>query len=81
MNTTNGGTGVVDIQRGTVLSSSSGQLTVHSADGFTAIYTVNSTNVFHHRSHRPAAGKRSASQSHVPVRQAYRRTALVLKDN
>jgi hypothetical protein len=43
VDTSNGGTQVVDIQRGTVASSSSGQLTVRSADGFTATYTVNNS--------------------------------------
>ena len=36
----NNGTQVVDIQRGTVDSVGSGTLTVHSADGFSATYTV-----------------------------------------
>jgi hypothetical protein len=35
------GTEVIDIQRGTVESVSPGQLTVRSADGFSATYTVN----------------------------------------
>lgn len=34
---------VVDIQRGIVGSSKSGQLTVRSADGFTATYVVNNS--------------------------------------
>jgi hypothetical protein len=37
------GTQVVDIQRGTVDSANPGQLTVRSADGFTATYVVNNS--------------------------------------
>ena len=40
---TNSGYQIIDIQRGTVDSVSSGQLTVRSADGFSATYTVDSS--------------------------------------
>src|SRR5262249_48295698 len=40
---TNNTTQVVDVQRGTVDSVDSGTLTVHSADGFSATYTVDSS--------------------------------------
>ncbi|MGH3684148.1 MAG: hypothetical protein ACRDRU_27380 [Pseudonocardiaceae bacterium] len=40
---TGNGTQVVDIQRGTVDSANPGQLTVRSADGFTATYVVNNS--------------------------------------
>jgi hypothetical protein len=40
---TNNATQVIDIQRGTVDSAGSGTLTVHSADGFSATYTVDSS--------------------------------------
>ncbi|MDQ3826222.1 MAG: DUF5666 domain-containing protein, partial [Actinomycetota bacterium] len=43
MNTGNNTTQVIDIQRGTVTSTGSGTLTVQSADGFSATYTVNSS--------------------------------------
>ncbi|HWR49440.1 MAG TPA: hypothetical protein VN327_17790 [Pseudonocardiaceae bacterium] len=41
--TTNHGSQVVDFQRGVVDSANSGQLTVRSADGFTATYVVNNS--------------------------------------
>ncbi len=43
VDTGNNGTQVVDIQRGTVDSAGPGTLTVHSPDGFSATYTVDSS--------------------------------------
>lgn len=39
----NNATQIVDVQRGTVDSAGPGTLTIHSADGFSATYTVDST--------------------------------------
>lgn len=43
VDTANNTTQVIDIQHGTVTSTGSGTLTVQSADGFSATYTVNSS--------------------------------------
>lgn len=43
VDTTNNTTQVIDIQHGTVTSTGSGTLTVQSADGFSATYTVDSS--------------------------------------